>query len=72
MAPDRFNDDTLDDGHDPDRCPKWFGEDSEGRPRPCLRCKPHLRPGFRRDYYPESLPSAAAQAAIEAAEREDP
>lgn len=24
-------------------CPKrWLGYDSEGRPIPCLRCKPHL------------------------------
>ena len=21
----------------------WWGEDSEGHPRACLRCKPHLR-----------------------------
>ena len=33
---------TLDDpAH---RCARgWVGEDSEGRPVPCLTCKPHLR-----------------------------
>lgn len=29
--------------HDP-RCRSgWLGEDIDGRPIPCLRCRPHLR-----------------------------
>ncbi|WP_166502406.1 hypothetical protein [Rhodococcus erythropolis] len=28
--------------HDP-RCQSgWLGEDAEGHPRPCLKCRPHL------------------------------
>ena len=28
--------------HDP-RCQSgWLGEDPEGHPKPCLRCRPHL------------------------------
>lgn len=26
-----------------DQCTGWRGEDSEGRPIPCLICKPHRR-----------------------------
>lgn len=30
--------------HDP-RCDRgWLGDDDHGRPIPCLRCRPHLRP----------------------------
>lgn len=28
--------------HRPARCGGWLGEDEEGRPVPCLRCRPHL------------------------------
>jgi hypothetical protein len=48
-------------------CPKrWIGYDDEGRPIPCLRCKPHLVT-TRSDVndYAESKPSARAQQAIE-------
>lgn len=47
MSPDRTGEPLEDTGcRDPrcgNGCPKrWLGYDSEGRPIPCLRCKPHL------------------------------
>lgn len=29
--------------HDPDCRDGWLGEDADGRPVPCLECRPHLR-----------------------------
>lgn len=52
--------------HDPDRCPKWLGEDDDGHPIPCLLCKPHLTRLHRDvDDYADIRPSARAQQAIE-------
>ena len=44
MTKDRTGDDVDDDAHPP-RCPGWLGFDSDYRPIPCLRCKPHLARG---------------------------
>lgn len=48
--PDRFGDESSDAlsqthpiAHDP-RCRSgWLGQDLDGRPIPCLQCRPHLR-----------------------------
>ncbi|MEU6582777.1 hypothetical protein [Nocardia sp. NPDC046763] len=58
----------LDDDHDPTRCPKWLGEDADGHPIPCLRCKTHLVDGSHHGRHNEPTPSARAQAAIDAEE----
>jgi hypothetical protein len=29
--------------HDPRCHDGWLGEDSEGHPKPCLHCRPHLK-----------------------------
>lgn len=39
----------------------WLGEDADGNPIPCLKCKPHLEPSRRRyragiDPYPPAEP----------------
>lgn len=34
--------------HDPRCVGGWLGDDPEGRPIPCLQCRPHLA-GARRD-----------------------
>lgn len=42
--PDRYGDEPSDASsfHDP-RCRRgWLGQDLEGRPIPCLHCRPHL------------------------------
>lgn len=75
MSPDRYGDpygDGLDDTAHRARCPKWLGEDAHGRPRPCLRCKPHLAAGTRRAHdYADTTPSDRAREAIARAEQED-
>lgn len=50
-------------------CPKgWIGYDDEGRPIPCLACKPHLAVTKADVHdYAERRPSARAQQAINAA-----
>jgi hypothetical protein len=35
---------TAEPSHDPDCREGWLGSDDEGRPRPCLTCRPHLIP----------------------------
>lgn len=59
MTLDRSGDPVLD--HDCRR--GWLGEDDEGRPIPCLVCRPHLsRPA---NVQPEPNLSARAQWAID-------
>jgi hypothetical protein len=55
----------LDDDHNPANCPGWLGEDREGRPIPCLRCKPDLARRSVINDYAERAPSPRARAAIE-------
>lgn len=50
MALDRFGDTAEDTGddlpeHDPRCRDGWLGTDHDGRPEPCLRCRPHLARG---------------------------
>jgi hypothetical protein len=45
MTLDRFgenNDDTPVRRHDPRCLGGWLGTDLDGRPIPCLQCRPHL------------------------------
>ncbi|MBF6411226.1 hypothetical protein [Nocardia farcinica] len=71
--PDRYSDAEPIDGDAAHRahCSGWAGEDAKGRPRPCLRCKPHLRATRRPHDYAETIPSRRAQEAIARADRED-
>lgn len=68
--PDRYGEAVEKRCTDP-RCgngcpPRWVGYDDEGRPIPCLQCKPHLINGTVHDNdFAESKPSARAQQAIE-------
>ncbi|MBJ8340004.1 hypothetical protein JGU71_13995 [Antrihabitans sp. YC3-6] len=42
---DRYGEPINDDpptAHDAERCSGWRGEDFDGRPIPCLLCRPHL------------------------------
>lgn len=42
MTHDRTGEQLDDDAHDP-RCKSgWLGDDLDGRPVPCLVCRPHL------------------------------
>lgn len=76
MSPDRYGGETKPPCTDP-RCgngcpPKWIGHDEQGRPIPCLQCKPHLaKTRSEVADYAQSQPSARAQAAIEAAESDN-
>ncbi|WP_330253075.1 hypothetical protein OG874_00220 [Nocardia sp. NBC_00565] len=71
MSPDRYGDsDPPTRCRDPrcgNGCPKgWIGYDDEGRPIPCLACKPHLaKTSADVNDYSERTPSARAQAAID-------
>lgn len=72
VSPDRYGErDGLDDAAHRAHCTGWRGEDAEGRPRPCLRCKPHLATRARPNDFAETIPSDRARAAYERAERED-
>ncbi|WP_280475471.1 hypothetical protein [Nocardia asiatica] len=65
MSPDRCGDQPSGAEHDR-RCRRGFlGEDDEGRPIPCLVCKPHLRQTSTTHDFAESTPSLRAQQAIE-------
>lgn len=55
MPLNRYGEDTADppsaeQQHDRERCGGWLGTDFDGRPIPCLQCKPHLR-NFGRNLY---------------------
>jgi hypothetical protein len=66
MSPDRYGDPQPRSCRDP-RCRKgWIGTDDEGRPIPCLACKPHLAKTTTTHDFAESTPSARAQQAINA------
>lgn len=66
MSYDRTGEPVDLDDHDPATCPKWLGEDDEGRPIPCLRCKTHLATGSHiPDYRADRPVSDRARAAIE-------
>ena len=65
MSPDRYGEPEPPKCRDP-RCRRgWVGHDDEGRPIPCLDCKPHLRKTSTANDYAERPPSARAQAAID-------
>lgn len=65
MSPDRYGDPQPRACRDP-RCRRgWLGNDEEGRPIPCLSCKPHLARTKSSNDFAESQPSARAQRAIE-------
>lgn len=49
----------------------WAGTDDEGRPIPCLVCKPHLRKTAESNDISERPVSARAQQAIERANQGD-
>lgn len=72
--PDRYGERVEKQCTDPrcgNGCPKrWIGYDDDGRPIPCLNCKPHLVK-TRSDVhdFAEREPSARAQAAINAENR---
>ena len=72
LRPERFGEPQPQPCRNPKCHRGWLGTDEEGRPIPCADCKPHLAAG-RRDVtdYAERVPSARAQAAIDAAEREN-
>ena len=62
MALDRTGDDSGTQHH----CRNgWNGEDEQGRPIPCLICRPHLWKTMSHNDYSETVPSARAQQAIE-------
>lgn len=65
MSPDRYGEpDESPRCRDP-RCRRgWLGHDSEGRPIPCLDCKPHLKSTSTANDFAERPPSARAQQAI--------
>lgn len=65
MSPDRYGEPTARGCRDP-RCRRgWLGTDPEGRPIPCLECKPHLAQTKTTNDHSERPPSARAQQAIE-------
>lgn len=69
MSPDRYGERTETGCRD-SRCRKgWIGHDDEGRPIPCLACKPHLATTTTSHDFAERIPSARAQQAIESDER---
>lgn len=39
---DHLDEDDLDPSHDQTCRDGWLGEDHQGRPIPCLKCRPHL------------------------------
>ncbi len=49
----------------------WLGTDREGRPVPCLACKPHLVRRSDVNDYADRQPSDRARAAIEEENRND-
>lgn len=53
------------------RPPGWLGTDDEGRLIPCPVCKKHLFEPRQNNDFAQRVPSARAQAAIDAAEREN-
>lgn len=61
-----------DDAYHKAHCSGWLTRPDDDHPRPCLRCKPRFRDGtVSSNDYAEAIPSAAARAAIERADRED-
>lgn len=54
MPLNRYGEDTDDppsnELHHRERCGGWLGADLDGRPVPCLQCKPHLK-DLRRNLY---------------------
>ncbi|WP_228002170.1 hypothetical protein [Nocardia australiensis] len=70
MSPDRYGEPADRGCRDP-RCRRGFlGEDTEGRPIPCLACKPHLAVTTTANDYAEREPSARAQRAINESENQ--
>ncbi|MGW4720895.1 hypothetical protein [Nocardia sp. NPDC004260] len=69
MSPDRYGEPADRPCRDA-RCRRgWIGADDEGRPIPCLACKPHLAKTSTTNDCAESIPSAKAQAAIDREDR---
>ena len=74
MAPDRYGEPAETSPLPPcgrPGCKGIRGYDEEMRPIPCLVCRPHLRKTVSHNDYDERPISERAQAAIEAAERND-
>jgi hypothetical protein len=66
MSPDRYG--------EPDEAPRcrdsrcrrgWLGHDDDGRPIPCLTCKPHLTRTTTTNDCADQLPTPRAQRAID-------
>jgi hypothetical protein len=68
MSPDRYGDPAPRSCRNPNCRKGWVGTDDEGRPIPCLDCKPHLATTATSHDFAERTPSARAQAAINAEE----
>ncbi|NEW42753.1 hypothetical protein GV794_02100 [Nocardia cyriacigeorgica] len=65
MSPDRYGEPTERGCRNPQCRRGWLGNDNDGRPIPCLGCKPHLAQTKTINDHSERPPSARAQQAIE-------
>ncbi|AHH20773.1 hypothetical protein NONO_c59970 [Nocardia nova SH22a] len=66
MSPDRYGEPDPETRCRDPKCHRgWLGHDTEGRPIPCLTCKPHLNRTAATNDCADRPPSPRAQRAID-------